>query len=406
MNSNRVNSVLVSNVGGANTGTSLASIIAGDVLVLNQNNSNLTGTPTPSSAAGNDAIRIALGLPAGLPDSDTGFRLSSLIRAKNVTSWKKATYVAPVEQVDKIGYNGTSGGLDLSDLTEYRLRIVLKDRNRFMPHRPTELDFYYTTGASASDIDAALAFARKINNDSRRLRNLIQASVVAGTTTLTELTANGTVINGSKIVTSTGHGFAVGEYISIRGILYKIAEVTNANTVVLDRPYTGVSETIAVASTVDQIASAASISQVGLNLTGQAITTKSVDLYQQLNFTSNLAPVNGKAGDEEAVLSTGATTGSGYWEQVKDMEFFEAGYRGITNRRLFPIDEFKPIAQVGATYQLYVIEHFEVVNTNMGLTKNPLSTVLAFDVSSASTKAAAVEAILDSWMAGAGVPAV
>lgn len=406
MNANNVNSVLPTNVGAANTGTSLATIVEGDVLVLNKNNTNLTGTPTPSSAAGNDAIRIALGLPAGLPDSAKGFRLSSDIKAKNVTSWTKKTYVAPVEQTDKIGYNGVSGALALSDATEYRLRITLKDRNRFMPHRATEADYYYVTAATASQIEAALAFARKINQDTKRLRGLVEATVVAGTVTLTEFTADAIVTNGSKVVTSVGHGRSVGDYVSIQDVLYKVAEVTTANIFVLDRPYTGVSETIVVLATVDKIATATVISQVGLNITGKAITTKSVDLYQQLNFTSGLAPVNGAIGDEEAVLSVPAVTGSGFWEQVRDMEFFEAGYRGITNRIQFPVSAFVPIAKAGSTYQLYVIEHFETVNTNQGFVMNPLATVLAFDVSSAATKASAVEAILDSWMAAAGVPAV
>ena len=107
MNLNRVNSVLVTNTGGANTGTTLQNIIDGDVLIFNSLNVNLTGTPTPTSAVGNQAIYIAQGLP--LVDSKNQFRASSRIKAKNITSWEKKAFAAPVQQVMHFGFNGVDG---------------------------------------------------------------------------------------------------------------------------------------------------------------------------------------------------------------------------------------------------------------------------------------------------------
>ena len=410
MHENRVENVFVTNVGTGNTGTDLTSIVAGDILIFNKKNVNLTGTPSPSSATGNEAIRLALGLPSNVPDAEKKARMSDLIPAAGVVGWKKLTYQAPVQRKVEVGGVGaTDPGIVVKGDTEYRLKIVAKDRHSFTPHRQMGPAYFYTTPAGTPSqtaiLEMALQFARSINLDLRTVRIQVSAEVKAAGT-LTELTANATVTNGSNVVTSTGHGFAVGDYASFQDVVYKVRAVVDANTIELDRLYTGASETIVVASTTDKAAKLTAPTKVGLEITGKQVKTRQVDLYQQLDFEVFLGPINGAAGEETVTKSLGFKPGMGYWEQVRDMEFFEAGRRGISNRRDFPIDPFVPIAQNTATYRQYVIEYFDKVNVGHADIKNPKAVYLAFDISSATTKADAVEAILDSWMAGAGLPNV
>ena len=54
---NRVNRVLLTNVEAANTGTNIDTIVNGDMLIFNKTwGTALTGTPTVTSADGNDTI--------------------------------------------------------------------------------------------------------------------------------------------------------------------------------------------------------------------------------------------------------------------------------------------------------------------------------------------------------------
>lgn len=407
MNLNRVNSVLVTNVSGANTGTSLQNIANGDMLVLNSLNANLTGSPTVSGAAGNDAIRIAQGLPA--VNGKSQFRLSSKIIGKNITSWKKKVFAAPVQQVRYWGYNGVGGALALEDSTEYRFRLrVTNSRHQVTPHQAPETSMFYTTGSTADNYAAASSFASKINaNSSRTLRAKFRAGVISdGAITEFGATLVTTLINGSKVVSiAVPHSLSVGALVAFRGVVYKVAEVPTTSTLVLDRPYSGITEVIDPATTVDLVGTIV-VGDYGLKVEALAIPTKAVDLYQHTEFDGFLAPINGDLGQEETKTNVAAIVGSGYWEQVRDMEFFAAGYRGITNRVQFPIDEFNPIAISTGTYTLYVIEHYEDVNVAHNPVRNPIQTVLAFDISGATTKAAAVEAILDSYMQSVGLAAV
>ena len=407
MNQGRVKNVFVTNESAANTGTDLSTITEGDVLILNSLNQNLTGSPTVNSAEGNEAIKIALGLPAGLPDSEKGFRLSSTIIGKNITSWKKEPYAAAVEQDSAIGYNGITGDLSLQAGTEYRLRLSLRDRHRMRPHRKSEWDYYYKTGDTVDKVDAALSFARKINNDTRVTRRQFVATVVFSPSSIVELTTDATLTNGSKVVVSVGHGLSVGTLLSIRNILYRVSAVPTANSFELDRNYTGVSETIDVSLTVELIATVTSVDLVGVTIQAQPVKTRSVDLYQQIKFDVNLAPVNGEIGSEQQVTTAPASQGSGTYDLVKDMEFFDAAERGITNRRLFPIDDYSPIAQPSGNYVLYTIDYYEEVNNDVaGVTRNQMTTILAFDISTAATKANAIEGILDSYIGSTGLAAV
>jgi hypothetical protein len=416
MDQNRVAKVLVTNTTGANTGTSIPTIIDGDVLVLNKAMANLTGTPTPTSAANNESIYIALGIGAGKP------RLSSEIKAGQIKSWKKLAYAAPVEQISTIGYNGATEALILLDSTSYKLSISLRnERHQFRAHLKTSYDYYVTTAASADEYVTALAFIKKINADSklagyggvsRMLRARFQADLISNgdftefATTITSILTNGSTL----VTTGAAHGLVADAFVQYRGITYKVLDAPTTTTLTLDRAYTGVSETIDPDTSVDLAGVLTTVTLFGIQIQGLPITTRysggvPLDEYQQCTFDVSLAPVNGSLDQQQVVTETASVVGQGFAEQVIDMEVHAMGWLGVTNRTLFPIDSFTPRAIKGNQYTLYVIEHYDTIDTGQQVLSNPMLTVIAFK-SDVTTKMDAIEAILDSWMVGAGLPAV
>lgn len=395
---NRVNRVLVTNVTGANTGTSIATAVAGDILVLNAGMNNLTGTPTITSAADNDTIYIAQGLSNGQ------VTLSSPISLKNVIRARRAAYVAPAEQVTDIGYNGTSGSIATpTNQTEYTMRLVYLDDQRWQPQRQTRGVYNYITSNSATITEVAFAFQRKVNGDPSAK---VSATVLTnGTPTAIGASATLAVTNGSPYVTASaaGHNLVVGDIVKIGGNTtttgaYLVTAVNGVN-ITLNTPYQGATAAAATGFEMSVITA------TGLRLTGEAITYNGIDLYMKVSFTVSL--VGEGLVPETVVNTTTMNYGNGYWEQIRDLEYFAQGYKGASNRTLFPVFNFPFYYVEGNTYNLFVIEHNSVSAIDLDDSRtNPLTTVIAYYSSSAptaSTKEAAVNAILESLLESAGV---
>lgn len=406
---NRVNRVLLSNLEASNTGTNLATIISGDILIFNKTwGTALTGTPTVISADGNDTIFISQGLGSGR-------RVDSLpIVLKNVTKVTVRGYDAPAEKVMTFGYNGTSGTIATpSNSTEYSLNILIKDDQRIHGNRPTRQPYYYKTDSSATAKELAFAFASKVQNDVMASNtNSYVTAVVLTDGTFTALTNDATVTQFGKSIASTAHGLAAGDFVRIGGTgatspVYQVDVITDANNFTIKGRYMGATGTVLAANigiiTVDTV--------VGLQLTGRAIPYNGIDLYQKVNFDASLANTSA-AGFE--VLSTPTVTtafdlGQGYWQQVRDAEYFAQGYAGITNRIQFPNSITNPATRAieGYTYNSVVIEHYAEEETSMQLmVKKPQTTEVYFYSASAptaSTKQTAFLGILESLVESVGV---
>lgn len=391
----RVKSVLVSNETGANTGTSLSTIVEGDVLVLNRAMANLTGTPTITSAADNDLIYIAIGT------GEVGeFKLSHGIQVRNISKVEKEAYSAAVKQISYIGFNGTSGTFSVENDTEYQLIVRIKDTYRIQPQRPTFHKYHILSDSTATEIEVLSSAVRKANADV----NLKVSAVLVTNGTFTALTNNATVVNGSKTVTSTAHGLAVGDLVRIGGTgatspVYLVATITDANTFELDTTYQGTSGTV-LAANIGEISAQTSY---GIQLTGKALSVKAPDLYPgELGFEVSFAP---EIGDAVTVThSTVKDDGKGVWQQIRDEEYFAQGYDGITNRIKFPTNIPSTIAASGNQYGTIVIEHRDGHGGNFqDIMTSPLTTMIAIDTNGASTKYDAVVNIIESLAESAGI---
>jgi hypothetical protein len=386
---NRVNRVLVTNTTGANTGTNIATIINGDILIFNKTfTTALTGTPTPISAEGNDTIYIAQGI-------GTGKMITSFpIVLRNVTKVTVRGYVAPAEKVLTFGYNGTSGTIAApEDNTEYALNINILDDQRIEGNRPTRQYYSYVSDASATAKELAFAFAAKVGNDNfpANTNSYVSAAVLTDGT-FTALTNNATVTQYGKAVASTAHGLSAGDYVRIGGTaatvpVYKVATVVDANTFTIEGRYAGASGTVLAAN----IGAITADTVVGLQLTGKAIAFNGIDLYQKNNFIASLYATNTTGFNvlSTPVETTALSYGQGYWQQVRDAEYFAQGYMGVTNRTQFPGSvNGQPAtrAVVDNTYNSVVIEHYGEEETSLQRQeKYPLTTEIYFYASSAPT---------------------
>jgi hypothetical protein len=171
VNTASVTKVLLTNVKAANTGTSLATIAEGDVLVLNKNMAVLTGTPKVSDA-GCDVIYIALGL------ADGKFELSQPIQLNGVISAKVKPYGAYVKQKSKFTLPAPTAG-DVVKVT-----VIQKDEHRIHVQRQSRRFYEIVAASGETATTLAVKFKDKINAD--------KASCVTATTSGADLilTAN------------------------------------------------------------------------------------------------------------------------------------------------------------------------------------------------------------------------
>lgn len=92
-----------------------------------------------------------------------------------------------------------------------------------------------------------------------------------------------------------------------------------------------------------------------------------------------------------------ADFGSGNFWQIRQLERELLGYRGVTNRTLFPMPAGDYLSTVGVNYDLFVLEHDNDHDTNavnVGKFKAPISTLIAV-TAGASTGVGSIGELLD-----------
>lgn len=380
---NRVNRILIGD--GVNSGalttlkvTNGPTIAAGDLVLLK---ADMTVVETNAAAQALDLtepVYIAAGVATGQA------LLSSAIYPKLVTSFKGKAYAAPAEQISYLGYNTSSGTIAVSNSTEYVLRVILKDEMRVMPHRQTARKYNYVTDSTATEVELITGLLKQAAKDTSNTYVKIEM-VTNGTATVLGGASTLAVTYGSKtaIASSGSHGLVAGDLVRLGGTtagfpVYEVASVAST-TITFEYAYQGATATIANANALEM----SLITAYGIKLTGKAITANGLDYYQKVSFDCNLAPINGTIGDEAThTVATKMSYGSGYYQQVRDMEYKAQGYLGVTNRTSFPSDDlqYPNLFRYSSSnnYHLIVIEHFDEHTyflQNQG--KSPVATVIA-----------------------------
>lgn len=364
--------------GTAITGSPVTSIV--DILTdLADGQVVAVGTP---KAGGPEVV-----IPASPTAGDfTSFRLvekqngvlnyGPKVKVSDVYFAKTKTYVAPTEQAYFIGYNGTSGSLDVSQATEFILTIAYDHDDMMWSEQKLRNAYDYY---SAAPTQAGLAFSMAsqinykenlgaLNGTGRMVRAEVTSNGTAGTTT-----AGFTVVQDSATITKTTHGLtpAAGDLIKVGSFYYTVVSYT-ANTIVLNMPYQGTSGSVSVIT--GQTPSA-----YGIKVSGQPLTwVKDFFKFMKVKFHFDLKGFGASQYDRPGSLIAGSESSKGVGSsyEVAEMESFAAGFEGALNRMVVPLPAGRTYADTTTpkTYDVIVIESADnsIGSTNPVVAQAPM----------------------------------
>lgn len=383
---NNVNRVLIGD-GTNSAATSLQTMVAGDLFLLNEAGTVITTEAAAALLPKYSKVSIAAGIGAGI------VILSSPIQGSTVSKYAGHAYVAPLEQVTYVGYNGTSGtGIAAVVDTEYRLRILIKDTLRVQGERSTLIDI----NAPASPVQTvanvaytiAKLFDQKDYNTNYQTGKVKLERTSNGTGTVLGGSATTAAVFGSDIITlsSASHGLVVGSIIRLGGTTYAtgstyvVTALPTSTTAKLDVVYKGATATITNANSL----TLAGVSEYGFRITGLSQTSKvsqaanaPLDEYEWIVFDASYAPANIRLAVNYATVTTTqkANPGEGYWKQVADREEAAKGYWGDTSKRRFYDQRIASLVVINQAYISVIITHHDVHGGNFQEnTTSPLKT--------------------------------
>jgi len=242
-----------------------------------------------------------------------------------------------VEQVDFIGFNGTSGAIQAINNTLYHIRINLNQSITSNVGGVSVKHGIYDSDASTAQWEVAQGLAQSITFDfSKETDKQVVAERLCDETG-TALTGTGdiTVTNGSKYIqaaTDIDAVLVVGDFIRLgAGItaafpVYQVIAIDAATEVAtLDQAYQGVSDVLLTATETISIANAAGIAgEWGVRLTGQVLPYR----VGKINFAVTGWVTTLENMGTTSLQSSGAVVGTGNTNQLKDLEFFVQGNEG------------------------------------------------------------------------------
>lgn len=358
-----------------------STVADGEVVACDRKNTILDAASLPS---GLDAFKFVANVGGVLIHSD-------LVEKGKVRKYELGLQSAEVQQVDYVGYNGTSGSITplTADLVyTVRLYVLGVTKADFMQQMIKE-GFYKagsttpTQKAVASGLQLSL-----IKNFSREPEQRILFEMVADGTRTALGTAAGdvTFTNGSKIISATdiddattNAALAVGELIGVAtgttvGV-YEIASIdTTANTATLTVPFQGATATVANA-TVGRV-TVANQTNFGLKLTGLDLT------FVLGKFKSNVVSWDTTVDFDSTVdENVAAYPGIGTYPQVasleKELQADEYVFRMFIEGA--PVDRAQ--AASGNLYDMCLLEYDGVIQSGGGTldVKSPKQLMIALE---------------------------
>ena len=324
--------------------------------------------------------------------------MSDLIDLKSVKETRIQTGSTATQQVDYIGYNGSSNSLDPQNDTLAYVRIQLGQHLTSAHGGIYVLHGQYNTDSSATQEEVALNLAKSLHyNKERETEELYKPGAVndASVTGANHLDEDLVITKGSPIVylsstannaatdyggasqgTNDGTDLAVGDYIRIAGDgnsvttsdhVYRVDGINEFNSgseaeITLDREITEDDQTITglVDGTGTQVIPSGSIgSNWGVKISGvpqeYQVGKKPLDPINQVRWDLSIEGL----GTSPITEDTTPSLGSGTYEMVADMEWFYQGNEGEIYRVGEPniYDSRKEVSSADAPYDLVHILH-------------------------------------------------
>jgi len=384
MTQNDVMQLLIGKDIGASPTTSAASPILdatdtyladGEIAVCNSHNIVLS-----AASVSTDDIVAESGIKL-IQRSGTKLIHSDLIKQNNILSYKGQTDTAAAEQLTYIGYNATSGAIEVANSKLYVVRLSLKELDQTGQQQEMILNGPYKSTAAATEDAIANGLALSLANACNRQTvkpikvELISNSAYVSTGAFAH---DVTVVNGEKQVTvgtnsqyNTNVELAVGNYVrfsatpavtgcAVSDGVYKVLTLDSTTTFSVDRPIEAASGSYTSSKAVATVINAVKVAAAdwGIKLTGIARTmTLGKYKYSKVEFKVGLDS-SLSFGDTPITYNTAMTLGTGTYNAIAQLEWELEGNRGNEYKGDFMHDAEKADADAAATYDTISITYF------------------------------------------------
>lgn len=330
------------------------STLADGAIALTTVDGVILSSTTADDVASTDEVMFVQGQGSTKPlIKSAPFTRASILTAKAKKS------VKAVQQISYVGYNGTSGNLVLPSAgTNVLIRNTFKSNfyqysdklmSSIVGKKITSTDTIFTVVDKLAK-DCILDIQKYVNIPYKVERlfdgtKTAATSATSGTSRSIFVVASGTtaptasVTNGSSAVTFTtasnisSVNFAVGDYIELSGVTYKIATLgtTGSTTysITLDTAYQGSTNTSIAATAIKFWNGTPDYAKVGIRFTGLPQKKFGVNTfrYEVSKFVTTTNGFDSTTNVQSA--ATVGTEGSGTYEQIAQDEFFLQAFDGM-----------------------------------------------------------------------------
>lgn len=390
--------------------------VDGEIVVVSMDGTVLT----TSTVVNYDTIRIMQSRGA----TKAPIYSDPIVR-KNVTEYKIKSYTAAVEQTSYIGYNGTSGSIEVINNNQYMGRILMQGEQNTFGNRDMYKTFEYMSDSSAAQSEIAAGIAKSLYNNFKKHPDQYATFAAVCSDAGSAVGAAADTVVGSKgsiyvTITDTGsnntcNAIAVGDFFragtAVTDPVYKVVASTATSTaggvLTLDMPLQAAVNL--VGNTAEFITAAlAASANFGVKIVGYPKTYSAGKFrYYKNRFKIQLTDF----GTTDITYTTGASEGSGTTEQIQDLEWL------VQDGNMYRVS-VPPFTQradavnylsTGAGWSQMIIKHYEQSNGGIGATERSLKElIVAFAASAAGAGNVGTQAtdntngvvdVIDEWLA-------
>lgn len=156
--------------------TTVATLAEGEICVFKE---DLTPLALGETITDSEYIWIFQGVTASEASTD-GTPRSHKIYGRSVKAWKGTSYTAATQQISYVGYNTSTGSIEVNADEEYVLSIIFDVDKSLYGEKQHVRRFYYTTTSSDTQATIAAGFVALINADEEAKKYVISATVNSG----------------------------------------------------------------------------------------------------------------------------------------------------------------------------------------------------------------------------------
>jgi plastocyanin len=384
-----------------------SSLVDGEVAVVNSHNIVLS-----ASSVLTDDIVAESGIKL-VQRSGLNLLSSDMIKQNNILSYKGSTDAAGVEQISYIGYNGTSGAVEVVNSKLYVIRLGLKEKDQTGQGQEWIINAPYKSTAAATEHAIANGLALSLANAvNRQTVKPMKVELIANTAHAATgaFDNDTTVVNGEKMVTvgtnleydSAAGTLAVGDYVrfsatpavtgsAVTDGIYKVTELVSTTQFNVDRPIEAASGSYTSSKAVATVLNTTKIAaaDLGLRLTGIARAFEAGKFrYSKVEFEIGLDSSE-SFGDTGITLSQAMSLGTGTYGQIAELEWELEGNRGSEYQGDFMQPTPKADADSTAAYDQIGMTYFgDHPTSGVGATpRRPKQLILALATGFSNTEA-------------------